>query len=82
MQLLDTKKLFYEIDTKLFTTLLEITTLMKELKKGMDDNDISPTLLIREERYLAEPMIEILQKMSTFVDEYKKIKETWRLTNA
>jgi hypothetical protein len=25
-------------------------------------------------------MIEILQKMSAFVDEYKEIKDTWGLT--
>ena len=80
MQLLDTGKLFYEIDMKLFTMLLNVTTLINEVKGGMEANNISSALPIGEKRYLAEPMIEILQKMSAFVDEYKEIKDTWGLT--
>jgi hypothetical protein len=81
MQVIDTNGLFLEIDTKLFNMLQDVTFLIKELKEGMDKHDISVALPIEgENRYLGEPIIEMMEKMSVFIDDYNDIKNTWGLT--
>jgi len=81
MQVIDTNGLFLEIDTKLFNMLQDVTLLIAELKNGMDKHNISVALPIEgEKRYLGEPIIEMMDKMSLFIDDYKEIKNTWGIT--
>jgi hypothetical protein len=81
MQLIDTEGLFLEIDIKLFNMLQDVTLLIKEFKEGMDKHNVSVALpLDRENRYLGEPMIDMMEKMSVFIDDYKQIKDTWGVT--
>ena len=81
MQLIDTEGLFLEIDIKLFNMLQNVTLLIKELKEGMDKHNISVALPIEgEKRYLGEPIIDMMEKMSLFIDDYKEIKNTWGVT--
>lgn len=82
MQLIDTEKMFYELDTKLFIMLQNVTILIAELKKGMDKNNISVALPIANDRCIGEPIIEMMEKMSLFIDEYKELKTTWNIINS
>lgn len=82
MQLIDTDKMFYELDTKLFNMLQNVTLLIKELKEGMDENNVSVATPIGHDRYLGEPIIEMMEKMSVFIDEYKELKTTWGIINS
>jgi hypothetical protein len=80
MQLVDTEKMFYDLDTKLFNMLQNVTVLIGELKTGMDKNNISVALPISDKRVLGEPLIEMMEKLSVFIDEYKDLKDTWGVT--
>lgn len=81
MQVIDTNGLFLEIDSKLFNMLQNVTFLIKELKEGMDKHDISVALPIEgDKRYFGEPIIEMMEKMSLFIDDYNDIKNTWGIT--
>jgi len=81
MNLVDTQKLFLDVDMKLFPMLQQVTLYIKELKEGMDLNNISPATPIEgKDRYLAEPLIDMMSTMSKFIDQYKDIKDTWQVT--
>ena len=83
MNLVDTNKLFMDVDTKLYPMLQQVTLYIKELKEGMDLNEISGATPIEgDNRYLAEPLIDMMTTMSKFIDEYKSIKDTWQPTTA
>ena len=83
MNLVDTEKLFMDIDVKLFPAFHQVAFLINELKEGLDDNNISVATPIKgDRRFLGEPLIEVLQKLSLFIDEYKEIKDTWHVTTA
>lgn len=79
MNLVDTEQLFLDVDTKLFPMFQQVTFYINELKQGMDDNKISvATPITGEFRFLGEPLIDMMQTMSKFIDEYKSIKDTWQ----
>jgi hypothetical protein len=85
MNLVNTEELFYNIDKKLFPMLGDVTLLIKEVKDSLDKYDISMAMRITEkspgtERFLGEPIIEMMEKMSKFVDDYNLIKKTWCIT--
>ena len=81
MNLVDTDKLFMDVDMKLYPMLQKVTLYIKELKEGMDLNKISGATPIEgDNRYLAEPLIEMMETMSKFIDEYKELKDTWQPT--
>lgn len=82
MNLVDTDKLFTDVDTKLFPMLHKVTLYINEIKEGLDDNKISVATRIKGEcRFLGEPLIDMMMTMSSFIDEYKEIKDTWGVTN-
>ena len=80
MHLVDTNRLFLDIDVKLFPMITEVTHLIKELKDGMEKNGVSPALPIENDRFLAEPMLDMMAKMSKFIDDYREIKDAWNVT--
>jgi hypothetical protein len=77
---INTEKMFYDLDVKLFNMLQNVTVLIGELKTGMDKNNISVALPIGDKRVLGEPLIEMMEKLSVFIDEYKDLKDTWGVT--
>jgi hypothetical protein len=80
MNLVNLERLFLDIDMKLYPMLEKVVVHLKEIKEGMNKNDLSVSALIGENRHMAEPMIEMMNNINKFMDEYKEIKDTWGVT--
>jgi hypothetical protein len=75
------QRIFLEMDELLIPMLQGIAEDIKHIKEGLDDNHISVATGIKGDKYLGEPLIDIMSKMSTFLDSYKEIKDTWCVIN-
>lgn len=78
MNVVDLDRLFKDIDLKLYPTLKEIVLLLSEIKKGMETNNIMLSTPIGENRYLGEPLIDIVDKLDNLMVNYRDIKESWQ----
>ena len=90
MNLVDTARLFSELDHLIANRIFQLKCLNRDIKEALEFNEIPLSLPIRERlkgeegeiTMIGESLINSLEIMSKFLNEYKEIKDTWHVTIA